>query len=437
MRFCFRLILLVTSIIPFISTARAQEALAPPLTLEEAIATALKNAPRLQAASHLTEAAKQRVNVAKAGRATRLEGVGGYELAPRHEIPQGFTARLALKKTLYDGGQTEALIQQAKAGVDSYQAQYAIAQQDVILNVKQAFYDVLYYQQLLTLKREAVKRAEGYVELAKGLFDQGQVPERDIIQAQASLAMARSEVESAEGLVNAARAALRSAMGLSWDAPLEVKGELSPPDELLDLKTFIEQAMRQHPALQQAQADVAAAEAAVRVAESQRKPTASVSTTGGVQDRNLPPTRGLFVFGATVRIPLKNGGQTKAEIAEAQAHLANAAATLEQIKRDIERKVSQAWHLAQSARRKIEAVAQAILPAQESLRSAEAQYRAGVGTLLGIKDAQVDLLMALKNRVEAIYAYRQAEAQLQHAAGLLEEESKKVQPVTVGRAMKE
>jgi outer membrane protein TolC len=236
-------------------------------------------------------------------------------------------------------------------------------------------------------------------------------------------------------LVNAAQAALRSVMGLSWDAPLEVKGEWSPPEQLPDLKTFIEQAMRQHPALQQAQADVAAAEAAVRVAESQRKPTASVSTTGGVQDRNLPPTRGLFVFGATVRIPLKNGGQAKAEIAEAKATFANTAATLEQIKRDVERKVSQAWHLAQSARRKIEAVTQAILPAQESLRLAEAQYRAGVGTLLGIKDAQVDLLTALNNRIEAIYTYRQAEAQLQHAAGFLEEEAKQPQrlPTSVPR----
>lgn len=437
MRLGFRRILLVIFIIPFMSTARAQETPAPLLssagaspsqrwereapaerafTLDEAIALALKNTPRLQAASHLMEAARQRVNVAKAGQATRWEGVSGYELAPRHEIPQGFTARLALKKTLYDGGQTKALVQQAEAEVNSYQAQYATAQLDVILAVKQTFYDVLYYQQLATLKREAVKRAEGYVELAKGLFDKGQVPERDIIQAQASLALAKSEVISAEGQVSAAQAALRSAMGLPWDAPLEVTGEWSPPEELPDLKTFIEQAMRQHPALHQAQADLAAAEAAVRVAESQRKPTASVSTTGGVQERNLPPTRGLFVFGATVRIPFQDGGRAKAEIAEAKANLAHAAAALEQIKRDVERQVGQAWHRAQSARGKIEAVTAAILPAQESLRLAEAQYRAGVGTLLGIQEAQVNLLTALHNRIEAIYAYRQAEAQLQYAA---------------------
>lgn len=418
MRLGFRLMFVVTYVTGFMSTGQAQEMPPQPLTLDAAIAAALKNAPRLQAASHLTEAARQRVQVAQAGRATWLEGVSGYELAPRHAIPQGFTARLTLKKTLYDGGQAKASVQQAEADVRSYQAQSAAAQLDVILAVKQAFYDVLYYQALATLKREAVKRAEGYVELAKGLFDKGQAPERDIVQAQATLALTQSELESAEGQVNAARAALRSAMGLSWDAPIEVQGALSPPDDLPSLKTFIERALRQHPALQQAQANVAAAEAAVRVAESQRTPTVSLNTTGGVKEENLPPTRGLFVFSATVRFPLKDGGQAKADIAEARANLAHAVAMLEQTKCDIERRVGQAWHLAQSARRKIEAATQAILPAQESLRLAEAQYRAGVGTLLGVKDAQVDLLTALHNRLEAIYAYRQVEAQLQHAAGL-------------------
>ncbi|MCS6859043.1 MAG: TolC family protein [Abditibacteriales bacterium] len=434
MRLCFRRTFAVTFIIPFMipfmPTTQAQQTsalpqwegeapAARPLTLDAAIAVALKNAPRLQAANYLTEAAKQRVNAARAGQATQWEGVGGYELAPRYQVPQGFTARVALKKTLYDGGQTKALVQQAEADVHSHQAQYAAAQLDVILAVKQAFYDVLYYQQLARLKREAVAQAEGYVALAKGLFEKGQVPERDIVQAQAVLALAQAEVESAEGLVKAAQADLRSAMGLAWDAPLEITGALSPPEPLPDVQTFIEQAMRQHPALQQAQAEVTAAEAAVRVAESQRKPVVALRTTGGVQERALPPKRGLFLFDATVRIPLRDGGQRKAARAEAQAHLAHAAATLEQIKRDLERKVIQAWHLAQAAQRKVESATHALLPAQENLRLAEAQYHAGVGTLLGIKDAQLDWLKALHNRIEAIYAYRQAEAQLYHAAGLM------------------
>jgi outer membrane protein TolC len=233
------------------------------------------------------------------------------------------------------------------------------------------------------------------------------------------LKAAQVDAANVDGLVNAAKAALRSVMGLAWDAPLDIKGELSAAEPLSDLKTFIGQAMQNHPDLQRAQADVRAAEAAVRVAESQRKAQASLNSTLGVQDKALPPTRGLFVFGVTARFPFMDGGQAKAEIAEAKDALASAQAALKQIKLDVERKVSQAWYLAQSAQLKIEAVEKAIQPAQKSLELAEAQYRAGVGTLLGVKDAQVQLLIALNNRTNAIYDFRLEEAQLHHAAGRL------------------
>jgi outer membrane protein len=412
--------MLMCSITP--AATRGQESPRHPVTLEEAIAVALRNAPRLRAAESQTEAARQRVNVSKSGLAMQTFGVGGYEIATRHDVPQGFTARVGARKILYDGGLTRATVEQSKANVASSQAQLANAQQDVVLEVKRAFYDVLYAQEWEKLKQQTVTRARGYVELAKGLFDKGQVPERDITQAATALANAQFEAADAESKVNAAKAALRSAMGLAWDAPLDIAGAFAPAEALPDLKTFIEQTMRYHPDLQKAQADLLAAQAAVGIAASQRKPMIAANSAVGVQENALPPARGIFLFSATVRVPFRDGGQAKAEIAQAQAALASAEATLKQIKLETERKVAQAWYLVQSAQQRIDAAEKAVEPAQDNLRLAEAQYRLGVGTLLGVTDAQVALLTALTNRTNAIYAYRLSEAALQRAAGLLEKE---------------
>jgi outer membrane protein TolC len=270
-----------------------------------------------------------------------------------------------------------------------------------------------------------VKRAEGYVTLARALFREGQVPERDIAQAQATLGSAKYEAASAAGQIESARAELRAAMGLSWDVPLEIKGELSSAETLPDLKTFIGQALPRHPEVQRAEADVDAAKARVRIAESQRKPTVVLNSAAGVQDYSLPPTSDTYLFSLTARIPFRDGGQSRAEIAEAKAALASAQATLTQIQRGVESKIAQAWHLAQSAQEQIKAAQEAMPPALESLRLAEEQYRLGLRSLLDVNDAQVQLRTAQTNLAQAVFNYRVAEAQLQQAAGLLEEAARK------------
>jgi outer membrane protein TolC len=164
---------------------------------------------------------------------------------------------------------------------------------------------------------------------------------------------------------------------------------------------------------------VAAAQYSLSSAKRGYFPTLSGSASAGTSSTD--PTGGTFrnsnQLGLAVSIPLYDQGITQVQIAQAQADLDQANATLLTTQQSIQLDVKQAlvnYISAQAAVGQADAeYAQALVVTQ----STQAQYRAGVTTLPLLLDAEVSLTTALADQVKTVYGLRQAEQAFLFAEG--------------------
>ncbi|HLA25126.1 MAG TPA: TolC family protein [bacterium] len=394
------------------------------VTLESAMVSAVDRHPTVVAATQALRAAEARVVAARAGTAVAISanarasvGTVGTSGAPTggdagtsHDVSVGATY------PLYDGGITALQIVQAQAAVESAQASLAAARQDVALAAGQAYFNVLRAQRTVEVREAALRTARGQVEQAEAFVRAGTGARADVIRAQATAATAEADLVGARGQVEITMVQLRSAMALPVAQAVTVADPAAPVPVVLAPSDAAAQAVRERPEVRRLDADVRSAEVALRIAEIRAGFLITVSA-GGVVQVSPNPGRVGWSVGANASFPILDGGAARAEVAAARANVAAAQARREATVLQVQTQAYQAAAGARDTNARVEALRVSVNAADESLRVAEGRYRAGVGTLFEVLDAQTLATQARINAVQALYDLHLAIVNLQYALG--------------------
>jgi outer membrane protein TolC len=181
----------------------------------------------------------------------------------------------------------------------------------------------------------------------------------------------------------------------------------------------ITQAFLLRPDLSSAAQLVQAAQDSLRSARLGYMPTVTGSSSLGTASTD--PHGGTFSpswsIGATLDVPIYDGGATHAAIEQAQGSLTKSLASYDTAKLGVQLNVKQTLTALISGRAALDATQVAYNEAATVLSATQAQYKAGVTTLPLLLNAQVQLTTALLNEVNSIYSLRQAEQAFLYATG--------------------
>lgn len=409
-----------------VTAVPAVDAQAPQaLTLDAAMASAVDRHPSVVAAARAVQAAEARLAQARAGTAPQVAVTGrtsvgtlgvttgtptGGEASASHNVAVGATL------PLYDGGVTAVQVVQAQASLDAARASLAAARQDAALTAAGAYFQVLQAQRTVEVRQAAVETAQAQVRQAEAFFRAGTAAQADVIRARAAAASAEAELVAARGQVETTVASLRSSMAVPLDQPLEISDPAAPAAVAVSAAEASNEAVRQRPEVQRAEADVRSAEAALRLARIRAGLQVAVTANGSVQVTPDPGQAGWSVS-ATVSHPLLDGGRARAGVAEASASLEAAGARREATLLQVRTQAYQAAVGIASASARAEATRVSAEASAEALRVTEGRYRAGVGTLVEVLDTQSDAAQARVATVQALYDLHLAVVNLQHAVG--------------------
>lgn len=394
------------------------------VTLDAAMRMAVDRHPSVVAAARSLEAAQARLTQARAGTAPQVSVTGrasvgtlgvtgtptGGDVSASHNVAVGASV------PLYDGGITAQQVAQAQAAVEAAQASLAATRQDVALTAAQAYFQVLRAQRTVEVREAAVRTAQAQLAQAEAFFRAGTAAQADVIRARAAVASAQAELVAARGQVEISLAALRSALALPPGAPISVADPSAPAVQPLSAAEAAAEAARQRPEVLRADADVRGTQAAVRLAEIRAGAQVTVSAGGTVQVTPDPGQAGWSVS-ATVSHPLFDGGRTKAAVEEARANLQAAQARREATLLAIQSQAVQAAVSVNSAAARVEATRVSAEAGEEALRVSDGRYRAGVGTLVEVLDAQSSATQARIGAVQALFDLHLAVVSQQHALG--------------------
>ncbi len=225
-------------------------------------------------------------------------------------------------------------------------------------------------------------------------------------------------------------------MGIDPRGDIEIEKNLPQPPAVPALDQIQTEALNNRPEMQKAAADIEAAKARVRTAESNYLPTLSANGSynwaHGTSEATIPvSTLGSATFQSDIRnswnagvllsMPIFEGGLTKGRVSEARANLRALEAQRDGLRQSILLEVNQAYADLDTAAARISVMEISEKNAKDNLELAEGRYQAGVGPSLEVTDARLANFRAETDHVQALYDYYLSAARLMKAMGRGEE----------------
>ncbi len=406
------------------------------LTLDQAIATAIKNHPQIAIAQNLASAAGQRVTEAKSAYYPVVNGAitgaqtnnqnarigAGAINAPRMFSRNG--EGIQINQLVTDFGRTHNLVASSRLEEQAQQQGAIATRYDVTLGVARAYYEVLQDTALVRVAEETVHARETLDNQVKALATAQLRSQVDVSFADVNLSEAQLMLIRARDSVKQAYADLARAMGEDRPAAAYQLAESQPaPAPPADPETLVGEAIQNRPELSELRLRY---ESAQRFAEAERdlkRPTLGFIALGGAlpyinQDPRTAPD-GYEGTALNLQIPIFNGHLFTARAREAYYQSIAANQRLRDLQQQIEHDVRTALLAAQNAYERIPVTQRLLDQARLALNLAQGRYNLALASIVELTQAQLNVTQAEIENTSAKYDYQGAWAALQYTIGAL------------------
>ena len=288
---------------------------------------------------------------------------------------------------------------------------------DTVLSAQLAYIECLRADSEAAQAQISLDTAKKFTETAQIQFQAGDVPRSAVLRSQ--IEQARTEQILSVALTDRENRylTLRSLLALPLDTPLTLTDALKSDDKIIALDAARTAALTRRPELLSARALVAARQADVRAAKSQRLPDVIVEGRRATLD---PHRSGESSIRFGVAFPLFDNGRIGAETRAADAANREQTALLQEAERTTLLEVETAFREREQARLTVttfEGATGRLAKAKELLEMAQIGYTRGGNGSLEIIDAQRTYQSEQIEYLRALAAYRSATAQLERATG--------------------
>jgi outer membrane protein len=405
--------------------------------LLEAYRLALLNDPTFEVARYTLNAAREKYPQAVAGLLPTVSASGANNVT---RAQSQFSNTAGVSRDVHAWNWTLQLTQplirmqnvyaydEAKVTLEQAQAQYNLAEQEMILRITQAYFGVLTSREGIKVAEAELAATEEQLQLAKRSFDKGIAAVTDVRESQSRVDLARAHLVAAQNELDAMNAELGKIVD---DVPeqlaaLDPAVPIPPPEPNVQ-KDWINQARDHNPAVRAAQSGLLVSEAVVGKVRAEHTPTLDLVASYGENyssGSTTMPTdyawRGQNrQVGVQFTVPLFAGGGTSSRVAEAMASKYRAGAELEVAKRQAATDARLAFAGVVNGLAQIAALVSAVESSQSAVDGSHAGYERGIYNNIDVLNAEKQLYTAKRDLVKARYETLFQALKLKAAAGIL------------------
>jgi len=334
-------------------------------------------------------------------------------------------------------------ITQAEKALEVARADYSVAEQDLIIRVSQAYFDVLAAQDTLATARSSMAAISEQVASAKRNFEVGTANITDTREAQARYDLARATEIVADNDLTNKRIALDQLVGRVNIQPKQLAVPVKlPPVVPSVLEDWVARADAEHPLVRKARLGLEVAQLETEKAKAGHLPTVSVgasvsrghsSTSGDVflSPPSVPagaagvypysstsPTSGAGVS-VTLSMPLFAGYAIQNRVKETLALETKSEDDLAAARRGVEQGTRTAFFGVRSGTAQVAALEAAESSSQLALDATQLGYKVGVRVNIDVLNAQAQLYSTQAQLAQARYNVVMAGLRLRQASGRL------------------
>ncbi|WP_171013688.1 TolC family outer membrane protein [Chitinivorax sp. B] len=403
---------------------------------------ALKYDSQLAAARYSMEAGKEK---AVQGRSQLLPQVGASAEAGRawvrtefaNSVPgmpdtvdrkgNKYDAAISAQQPIYRA-QNLTTYEQGKLAAQSAELQYRLTEQQLMLRVAKAYFDVLQARDAVTVAASQKEAFSEQLAQAKKRFQVGVATITDTYEAQSRYDATNAQEIAARNDLEVKTNALRQITGTSqdWIASLNTKMKPTLP-EPRDLNSWQDMATNGNLVLQAQQMGEQVAKYEVQRNRQANLPTLDlVGRVGknwdevGARNGGTDQTR-TYSVGLQLNVPIYAGGGLDSKTREAAANYEKSKQDVLTTRRSVEQDTKSAFLGVTSGAAQVQALEQALVSAQSQLDATKTGQQVGVRTNVDVLNAQQQYYQTLSNLLQARYNYLLAKLNLAFQAGKLSE----------------
>ena len=396
------------------------------VSLEDCIAFALGNNPNIQAAMQDVFAADARIKQAWSAYFPQLSWQTGYTKIKQLQLSDALgrnlifnyyvLGQITASQMLYDFGVTQNLVTIRKLDHKGYKIMLTGTVNNVVCEVKKAYYNLQYSLEAKKVAEDMVERYEAFYNQAKAFYMAGTAPKVDVTIAEVNLSNAKLMLIQAENAVDIAMAKLNNTMGLPYTNKYKVPDNLKYNPCEITLSQAISIAQEARPDFQLADVKVEEARQNVKLVKKSYFPKITVEGQYQKGGRSWTSNYG-YNFGGYLTFPTVNGMLIKNEIKEAKALHSREQASASATKNNIYYEIQQSYFSMIEKKNSIPVTFLGLKQAKENYELSYGRYKVGVGNPVELKEAQVQYQNAMLQYYNSLFQYNSAKAELEKFIG--------------------
>jgi outer membrane protein len=411
-------------------------------TIEASIAEALENNWSLKAKKEKIDQAGNVKKQARAGFLPKLSTTYGYtRLSEVYKSNPIYLGRLGtipgIDQNTQDNYQWKGTVTQpvftgfaltssyrlAELGIDQSEMEVELEKLDLVLKVKEAYFNILGVDKTLGVAKKAVESLESHVKVAGSFYKVGMIPINDLLKSQVELANAQQDLVKALNATKLTRANFNMILSRQINAPVELKDILVYKPEKGDLENYMEKALKNRPEIKLLDINILRTDQQIRLVKSTNYPGVAL-TYNYIKEGDDPDVSGSPFHDANsweviagLTWTFWEWGKTHYEVREKLSFKKELIQTKKALEDGIRLEIKNAMLILEEAEKNIPTTSRAVEQAEENLRVSEERYKAQVTTSTEVLDAQTLLTKGSMNYYRALYDHNLAKARLRRAIG--------------------
>lgn len=404
-----------------------------PVALAEAVDLALCNNPQIMASWVEIKTQSSLLGEARAAYLPTLSATLNH-LRTRTDysdsnmestVTRGQAVYATLSWRIFDFGGREANRVSANSMLLAAIANRDATIQKISAAVVQSYFDAQTSAAILQARQQNEAAAASALESATRSERRGAASRSDILQATTALAKASLERGRAFGDHQKALAVLAYWLGVPQQTRIILVEELGYPDsaEIKSLDSWLDIALREHPAIVSARAQWESSKQKITVTRSAGLPVLDFTANyyqNGYPAQGLSATQSkVNTVGFSFTIPLFDGFSSTYKIRGAEARAEQREADLRDVQNNVLMEVVKVHAETVASSHNLRASENLLTAAQESREASLRRYDKGAADILEILSTQTALSDAQQERIRCLSEWRSARLRLLASVGLL------------------